>query len=148
AVSIVLLAFAMLQQNKKAIFGALIFIAAGFHLTALTAIPLIFLDKLPNNNRFYFVSVVMSMILGLFLSGFIFSFGAGLLGYGRYVESYSLGESLVGQFLYLVILNSFFFFIMLGVPTKETLFRLFFVFIIVSNLVISIPFGERVILYY
>jgi len=147
AVSLVLLACIFLIDNKKFIFAALVIFASGFHLTALTALPLFFLDRIPNKDRFFYIATFVAMFTGLFLTSYLFSLAGSVFGYIKYVEGFELG-SVFGNFVYLIILNSFFFFIMYGIKKRDRLFKLFFVFVLVSNLLVRIPFGDRIVLYF
>src|SRR5690606_27952128 len=138
AVSLVLLACMFLIENRKRVFVIFIILASGFHLTALSALLLLLLNRIPDKDYVYYTFTGIAMFVGLFLSSYIFSLGGQIFGYLRYVEGFELG-SIFGNFLYLMILNSFFFFIMSGIGERGTFFKLFFIFIIASNLLIRIP---------
>lgn len=149
AISIVLLALTFLQNRRKLWFVGLVLIATGFHITAFLAIPLLFINKLPDEGRdpFYYSVSAVTIFIGIFLSETIYRIVGGSLGYLRYVEAYELG-TFVGNFLYLLILNAFLYFIMRVSDDRGFLFKLFFVFIVVTNLSIRMPFGDRFVLYF
>lgn len=147
AVSLVLFACTFLLKNEKRWFVLFVFIASGFHLTALTCLPLLFADKLPDKNKVYYLTLAIAMFTGLFLSNFIFTTAANIFGYMRFVEEYELG-TILGNFFYLLLLNAFFIFILKCAKERKLLFKLFFISIIVSNLLVRIPFGDRVMLFF
>lgn len=148
AVSFVLLAMMFLYEKKKKWFFIFVFIAAGFHTSAIAAIILYFHNRLPKKKEgFYLVIAGVTIFIGIFVSDFIFGLAGRLFGYERYVENYELG-TFTGNFFYLLILNVFLYFIMKINDNRGYLFKMFFIFIILTNLTIRIPFGDRFILYF
>lgn len=147
AVSLTLLAVIYLIDNKKKKFIFFVLLATGFHTTAILSLLLLFIDRIPNKDRLLLIVSGITIFIGIFLSGFIFSLAGSTFGYLQYVEGYELG-TIPGNFVYLLILSSFLYFLMKTSDYRGRLFKLFYVFIIVSNLVIRIPFGDRIVLYF
>lgn len=148
AMGFVLWAITFLARKKTWWFLALVCIAAGFHTTALSALLLLFAYKLPDkrDNLYYLISAI-TIGVGILLSGFIFRTAGNIFGYLNYVDSFELG-TMLGNFLYLLILNAFLFFIMTNAKERGFFFKMFFIFVMATNLLVRIPFGDRVVLYY
>lgn len=147
AISFVLFSIIALANNRKPLFILLIAIGSTFHLTALLALPFIFINRLPTfSNIAYIVLVILCMIFGLFIFDIALYRLAALFGYSHYLSYYSAGN-ILGNALYLLVLNSFFCFILFTIKDKNNLlFKLFFLFIVVANLTARVPFGYRLIM--
>ncbi|APA93621.1 EpsG family protein [Myroides sp. ZB35] len=147
AVGFTLLALVYLIDDKKKKFVLFVLLATGFHTTAILSLFLLFIDRIPNKDRFLLLISGITIFIGIFLSGPLFTLAGSLFGYLQYVEAYELG-TIPGNFAYLLILSLFLYFLMKTSDYRGRLFKLFYVFIIVSNLVIRIPFGDRIVLYF
>lgn len=149
AVSIILIALLFLLENNKKMFFFMVIVAAGFHITAILSLALLLTKYLPSRSgdKVYYILSLITIAIGMFFSERIFKFMGDMLGYGRYVDTFEMG-TILGNFLYLLILNSFLFFAMKVSTERGVLFKLFFAFIIITNLSIRIPFGDRFIMYF
>lgn len=144
AVSFVLLAFHLIQRHKKLFAIAVIFLASLFHLSALIALPMVFIEKLKLREQVYLFLVGFSFMIGLFFIQQLISF-AQFIPYAHYLRS-ELGN-ISGNMVYLMIFNSFFLFIFFVTKERSFYFHLFFVFVLIENLMARIPFSERVVLF-
>jgi len=147
AISISLLAIYYLLNNKKILFYALILIASTFHLSALILLPLAFLHRLPNTNIFYILAILLSIVLGLGFTEEITRYVIVLLKYESYLDDLNY-ELRFTHFIYYIINNIFFFFILYISQKKDILFKLFFVSFFVGNILGFISFSYRVNLFF
>src|SRR5690606_1995439 len=145
AVSFVLLAFYMIKQHKKLFALGIILFASQFHLSALIALPMLFLDKFKLSDQAYFVLLFFAFVVGLFMIQQLISF-AQIIPYAHYLRTGELGN-MSGNLVYLMIFNMFFLFLYMVVKEKSFYFHLFFVFVILENLFVRIPFSERIVLF-
>jgi len=148
AVSLVFLAFFFLIRGKKWVSVLFILAASAFHTSALVALPIIVIGYLPKKRGFYLYAVGICFMVGLFFSGPVLFSLINMLGYGIYLQNYSFGN-IIGNALYLIVVNTFFFFILNNIKDYENIqFKLFFVFVALTNLLARVPFGDRVLLYF
>lgn len=148
AVSIVFIGVSFIVKNRKPwLYFLLVLLAATFHTSALLALPLIFVNKVTDRIGVYISAMLLSMVIGLFFISPIAGEISGLLGYDTYLLSRNLGN-LTGNALFLIILNTFFIFIIFTCKNRGILFKLFFIFIIAANLTSRIYLGSRLISYF
>src|SRR5690606_10312404 len=138
AVSFILIAFYMLKKEKKLFSFITILFASLFHISALIALPTLLISRRNTNNGFYIWMVIFSFIAGLFLLDYLIAL-AQYLPYTYYFTRFSVGN-IMGNMFYLIILNSFFFFILFSIKERSMYFKIFFYFIIVANLFVRFPF--------
>lgn len=144
ASTIILFAIMQLISNRKILFILLILLASLFHTTALIVLPIVFVDKLPNNLLTILVIVFASFIGGIFLTDIISRYLASSV-YSGYIDRYEFGNA-SGNALYLLILNSFFLFIALTIKQRDIYFKIYLCYIIFANILVRVPFGDRVVL--
>jgi len=145
AISIILCAYILLINKKNLFFVLLVLLAATFHTTALLCLPLIFVNRIPDKPIIYLVLMGLTMVMGWVLSDYIINRLANLLGYENYLKWDELDGS---GGLYLIILNAFFVFVLFTAKNRGVLFKLFFVFIVMANLTVKVPYGYRLIFYF
>lgn len=148
AVSIVFLgAFFIVNKRKPFLYIVLVLFASLFHISALIALPIVFVDRIPNRRIIYIGAVLVSMCVGLFFIGPFSNEMAKILGYSNHLANNKMGN-LLGNSLFLFILNSFFIFILITSYNGNTLFKLFFIYVVSANLVARVPLGSRSIFYF
>lgn len=148
AASLLLIGVYYLLEGRKMFFIGITLIATFFHTSAFVVLVYLFLHLLPNKLWLYIVLIVASASFGLILfeKFFLLFIQSGF--YARY-ESYDLTfGNFSGNLIYLIILNSFFFFIYSISKEKDLIFKMFFLYIFLANLVVRIPFADRIILYF
>jgi hypothetical protein len=146
AVNIVLVGLVLLSRNRRLIFVLIVFLASLVHVSALIAIPLVFIYKAPSRNLTMVGCVLIAMMLGIFGLEYIYRLVA-MTEYGRYLTSYESGNK-IGNFAYLLIFNSFFVFILLTIKKTTIEVKLFFAFVLLLNLTMRIPLGGRILMYF
>lgn len=146
AVSFVLFALTQLLNRKNISFLIVISFASFFHVSALICLPLLFLNKLPNDS-FKIISIsIVSMFVGLFGINYISKI-VGLTSYDIYINYYDSGN-ILGNSIFLILFNSLFIFILLTSKKITSELKLYFVFILFLNLTIRLPMGNRLTLYF
>lgn len=145
AVSICLLALNWLVREKKFLYLIAILIASQFHLSAYIMLPVLFVDKIPTKNYFIILSLIVSIIIGLFGLSLIFSL-IEHIGYATYAIKSQPG-SFFNKFMGVLLYDSLFLYILFSINKRETQFKLFYLFIILFNLIASIPFSDRLLMY-
>ncbi|MFD1771525.1 EpsG family protein [Sphingobacterium suaedae] len=147
AISICFMAVSVFLKNKIWFFS-LIVIAINFHASAIIMLPLYYIERLKIGRATISIGLILTFCIGIFLPSYLLNI-AGLFGYSNYLTgAFGLG-SLVGNMFYLLIVNAFFFAVSKFEREKSAvLFKLFFLFVIVTNILIRFPFGNRVILYF
>ncbi|MGO2134766.1 MAG: EpsG family protein [Marinobacter sp.] len=146
AVGFVLVGVMFFVHGRSLAFSLFVLLASMFHYSALFSLIFLFAKKVPN-KRFHLVLLVfVSMLLGLIGVDLIISL-IGQTGYKNYIYSYGSGN-VSGNLYYLLILNSFFVFVVFFVKSVSVEVKLFFVFVLVQNLLVRIPFGDRLVLYF
>lgn len=130
------------KKNHK-IFWLFIVLGALFHYTVfalgiLKFIPTIF-AKIKNLYLYQFIAFVLGLFFNTFLITLFSQFA---------FEKYSdfEGGNLIGNFFYLIILNVVFIMISNLVKIKSNWYYYMYFFILISNLFIRFPFGNRFIL--
>lgn len=144
AASFALFSIMFLIRKKRILFFIFLLIACLFHYSAITLLPLVLINKLPEQNYKLILVVFISMFIGIFSPQYLFGL-VGKIGYSHYLTEYTLGN-VFGNFLNLTIINSLFVFILLTIRSKNIEFKIFFIIIVLMNLMARIPFGNRVIL--
>lgn len=148
AVSIVFVGiFFIVKKWKPWLYIIFVLLATSFHVSALLALPLVLVKKIPNKKNVYISATILAMIIGLFFISPISSKFSDLLGYQNYLHSHGMGN-LVGNALFLIILNSFFLFVLFTCKSRNILFKLFFIYVIGTNLTQRVYLGSRLIFYF
>lgn len=145
AVSLILFGLVLLTKNKKYQFLVLVFLAYLFHTSALIVLPLFFVNYLPNDKINALLLIFASMVLGFFAVNLAPAIAA-LIHYEHYFSLYNYGNY-IGPLLKLLIFNSFFVFIYLTSERSSVESKLFLAFILLSSLLVRIPFGSRIYIY-
>ncbi|WP_417265253.1 EpsG family protein [Brumimicrobium sp.] len=146
AISFVLMSFHFLKENRKLSFVFLVLLASTFHTSALIVLPVLFIDKIPDKPILYISAIVVSALVGLFGTESIYDF-ISLTSYSNYLYKLELGNT-VGNAIYLLLLNGFFLFILYFSGKREVYFKLFFLYIVLTNIFVRIPLGSRLIMYF
>ncbi|MGP5157713.1 EpsG family protein [Pseudoalteromonas prydzensis] len=146
ALIIILFGFVLLLKNKKVLFVASTILASTFHLSALVTLPLVFYKRVPENKQLLFMLGCCTIPIGLLFFSY-FSLIIDLIGYGNYLADFKPGN-LLGNFAFLIIFNAFFGYILLTSKDVTPEIKLFFIFVIIMNLTIRIPFGNRILFYF
>lgn len=145
AINFIFLGFTFLQKRKIWVYFLFVILAMLFHTSAFIALPIAFINKIPDNKKFILTSILIAFFSGLFLADYIFKL-AEFTKYMNYIGSYELGNY-TGTTLYLIVLNSFFLFVYFTSIKRDTYFKIFYIYILLSNLFIRIPYGDRIIIY-
>ncbi|PWH86970.1 EpsG family protein [Brumimicrobium oceani] len=146
AISFVLLGFHFLKNNIKLAFIAFVLLASSFHASALIVLPLVFVNLIPDKIVLYVSAIVVSALIGLFGTDLLYNL-IELTSYSRYLSRLELGN-VSGNALYLLLLNGFFLFILYFSDKRETFFKIFFLYIVFSNMLVRIPMGSRLMMYF
>lgn len=145
AMSIVFFSYPFLHDVKRVKYLTLILLASLFHYTALIAFPLLFVSKLTVKKYQVFILIIFTVTVGLFMADFVFNSISDII-YSNYKERVELGN-LLGNGMYLLVLNCFFLFIYFTCTPKDLYFKIFFTYILASNLLVRIPYSNRVLMY-
>lgn len=146
AVGFVLIGLVYLLKRKHLWFVFIVCFAALFHKSALIALPLIFISKVPVDRIRLCFYIILAMVLGLFGVDYISKI-VNLTIYAGYIQNYSSGN-ILGNLAFLLIFNSFFVFILFTSKKITIELKLFFIFITLLNLTIRVPMGERILMYF
>lgn len=146
AVSIVLMGIIFLLKDKRILFFISIFLASLFHQTALIAFLLYFYNKISNQKFFIIFFIILSMFFGVFGVSILRNI-IGYTNYSLYVDNYDI-SGIIGKSFLLILFNAFFIYIILSLKKFSSEFKIFYLFIIMFNLTVLIPFGSRLILYF
>ena len=148
--AIVFLAFYLLAENKNwKIIVLIILLASCFHASALITIPVVFLPKMSLKINWVLLVLVLSFAVGMVASDSFFTFFAG--NYAHDVYTYGLRDSFayaltVGAFtnvLFLLIFN------FSSTNLKQNIWmKLFFISVVVMNLLINLVIGPRIVYYF
>lgn len=145
AVSIVLIGIPFLLENRRLLFCLIVLLASTIHVTALISLPLIFLDKVPDNRKFYITLVIGSFIIGYLFTGPILSYTTKLVGY----DSYLMDRGVISTTsTTLIMTNLFFFFVLFTLKERNFLFKLFMIYVVMMNLIDRFPFSNRLLIYF
>ncbi|MDR2270651.1 MAG: EpsG family protein [Sphingobacterium sp.] len=147
AISICFAAVSLFLDKKMKFFG-LVLLAINFHASAIIIVPLYFIRNIKLNSVKISILLISTFFMGIFLPSYLVSLGA-TVGYAKYLTgNFELG-SLVGNMFFSLLLNGIFFIVYKFENQKnDRLFYLFLLFLIVSNILIRFPFGNRIILYF
>ncbi|HTO38187.1 MAG TPA: EpsG family protein [Brumimicrobium sp.] len=146
AVTLVFVAIVFLLKNKSLLYLLFVGIATLFHTTALVALPLFFVNRIPDKTFIYVLGICLTALLGLLLPIQLAAY-LSIFGYANYFENYEFGN-VVGNALMLVLLNGFFFFVLMNIKVKDINFKIYFVFILISNLLARVPFNGRIVMFF
>lgn len=147
ALSFGLLSIYFFLDKKRLLFVFAGIIAIMFHYSA--AIVLLgllifrFVKKVSKVQEMIIISA--SFFIGLFVNNYFQSFFQNYF-YSNYVSTKEL--SFFGNLILLLGLNTLFLIIQKVIKVKNDWYYLFFYFIVLSNLLIRIPFGNRFTMYY
>lgn len=144
AITVVLLAYVFLIKNKKVWFIVFVIIASLFHTSSLIALPLVFVDRIPDKKSVYYAALAITSGIGLFYTDFLLQYLTRVEGYANYFNRYEIGN-VIGNGLYLIVLNAFFLFVLFTIRKRDVSFKIFFCYILLSNLLARIPFNGRVL---
>ncbi|WP_411686487.1 EpsG family protein [Acinetobacter pseudolwoffii] len=146
AVSIVLISTVLILNNKKISSFCLILLASFFHQSALIALILYFYIFISNKKPFIITGIIVSMIFGIFGANIITQV-VGYTEYSYYIENYE-NNSVLGKTFLLILFNMFFIYLTLCLKEYSNEFKIFYIFILILNMTILIPFGSRFVLYF
>jgi hypothetical protein len=146
ALSLVFWGIIMLMREHKKYFLLLVLIAGLFQYTAFLAIVLLFIKYIPINKVLYISTVSVAFIIGIFLPTPIRDIGVTLFSYTEHASA-EIG-TFWGNAAYMLILNAFFFAIMQAIREYGFMFNMFFVSVVMSNLLARVPYGDRVVMYF
>lgn len=151
AMSWVFLALAYYSPNdgfKSNVKSLLFFcIGFGFHSTALIGLVMAFSQRFFNSDIKRLFALVMSALIGLVFNQLILLIAR---SYSlAYVDVEEVHSSLLTSIINLLVLNGAFYFVSILIKNefKDKWFHYFFWFIMLTNLMIRIPFGDRFIMY-
>jgi len=144
ASSLVFVAIYFLSESDIKKFVFLVLMAGGFHYSAFIAFVLLLSKYTP--SRIYIYILTAAFFSGLFFPDLILKYILEIFSYESYRTQYF--GNFIGNALFLLILNSFFVFIMTIVQKKDILLNIFFVSILFSNLLCRIPYGNRVVMFF
>jgi len=134
-----------INQNKKAFGWSVVSIL--FHYSAAVTLLYLIVNKIPTKLPIQLIAMFATILIGVVIPGELFGY---ILSYAY--EDYARVSDNVGAFegnlYFLIILNSFYLFIYWVDGEKGTFFKAFFLFVLISNMLIRIPFGMRVITYF
>lgn len=147
AVALIFFGVTFLLNNKKLWFTFIVLIASTFHISALLCLPLVFIEKLPNNKNFYIVSIVLSWIIGLSFSTYFSIYIIKLLRFDNYLIHIG-NRPMLTNAVAMGLSSIFFIFILVFTEKRDALFNLFFVSFLISNLLGLIPYSYRVVIYF
>ncbi len=146
AVSLILFALNSLLKNRNIVFIVFTIFASLFHYSALFVIFLYFYKLVSDSKKILILFSIFSMIFGIFGVDII-AYAASYTGYAFYFNEYEIGN-IVGNAIYLLIFNSIFIFIVIASKNVSNELKLYFIFILVLNLVLRLPMGTRLIWYF
>lgn len=148
--AVVFLAFYLLAENKNwKIVLLVILLASFFHTSALIAIPIVFLPKMRLNFYWVLLLLGLSFAIGIVANEAFFMFFA--RNYAHDVSTYGFRDSFayaltVGIFTNVLFLWTFHF---SGTNLKQNIWmKLFFLSVIIMNLLINLVIGPRIVYYF
>lgn len=130
------------ETNRKTIIFTLIGFL--FHYTALLVIFIYLLNYLVTKYKKWYIIQILSLAFGLVLSAPLFKVLTSIL---PFYEQFDVKEDMFSSLLNLLILNVTFVFFMNIVKVKDKWFNLFFCYIVLTNLVLQLPFASRPMMY-
>lgn len=140
--SVALVAIMMLVKGRKYWFITFILISSLFHTSALFFLVLLFVNKLPDKDAMLITLSVISTIVGIFGVEIIVK-AISLTPFGFYFQYFEL-RSMLGNLFYLILFNIFTIFIMQTTHIRDIYFKIFWLSIIITCLLVRIPFGDRI----
>lgn len=152
AVTLVLWAYSFLVQGKKWHFAAIVLTACGFHISSCLAFTALLVNKINlKSNKFIFLTVIGSLIIGVFMPVSLLTKLAG--DYGHYLENVS-GSGLRSETrLVSAFLLSFFWstlLLILSLCTDKNIknnfwLKMYYVAILVNNICMRAEQGLRIV---
>lgn len=139
-----LLAIASLIDNKKRLFILFVLVASLFHYSALILVPATFLVKFLSKNRNTIPIQLITLIVGLFFYHILIDFILKVFYSGYQIER---GLNFIGNLLFLLILNFLFIVISNIIRIKDQWYYFFFSFVLLSNILARVPYGNRFIMF-
>jgi len=118
-------------------------IGIGFHFSTISILLFLVLKFVFQKVQFFFLIQLATAVFGIFFSNLLLSL-FGSLFYSKYSEFE--GGNLFGNLLYLIVINVGFGFITSINKVKNEWYYYMCTFIVISNLFIRIPFGNRFIM--
>lgn len=140
--SIGLIAIMMIIKGRRLWFIALVLIASLFHKSALFFLVLLFVNRLPDKDSMLITLSVFATIIGIFGVELIIKI-INLTPFGFYLQHFELGSK-IGNLFYLIVFNIFAIFIMLTTHIRDNYFKIFWLGLIITCLLVRIPFGDRI----
>lgn len=140
AVSVLLLFIPFLFKKKYIHFVVGVALASLFHTTALLAVPFVFINRLKISRKLMCVFVFISLVFGVSFSSLVIDKIADLLGYVHYLEVHD-ENSETG--LFMIITNIFAMFFIITSSKDSHLLKLFFLYILLYNLTVGVPYAYR-----
>lgn len=148
AASIICFSFFYLLRKQYLVFISFVLLSSLFHISSLVAILFVFWDFINLKKINYIFLIILSFFIGLFGYDFIY------LILDRFVVedfSYIRDENsgnILGNALYLILFNSFIFALMMPFRKIDNYFKHILLFAIIMNLIIRVPFGVRLLIYF
>ncbi|MFZ4862682.1 EpsG family protein [Sphingobacterium sp. Mn56C] len=130
------------KSNHKYFWLCLV-IGGGFHSIIYSLIILKFIPRLFEKVNNIVVLQIVTFFIGLFFHNYLLTFLSRFF-YSKYIDFE--GGNLLGNLIYLVILNCVFIAISQVITLKNNWYYYMSFFVLVSNLFIRFPFGARFIL--
>ena len=90
--------------------------------------------------------VLCSMVVGLFGVEYILYFVT-LTSYSEYIYEYQIGN-FIGNAFILLVYNFIFFIVLFSMRDQNINLKIFFIFIVLLNLMVRFPFGNRILMYF
>lgn len=140
--SIGLIAIMMLIKGRKFWFIAFVLISSLFHTSSLFFLVLLFINRLPDKDALLITLSIFSTIIGIFGVELIIKV-ISLTPFSSYLQYFELGSK-IGNLFYLIVFNVFAIFIMLTTDIRDNYFKMFWISVIITCLLVRIPFGDRI----
>lgn len=147
AVSIIFTVYILYNYSfkyKNWLLFSLIITACLFHKSSLIVLPVIFLIEFLKKGKNEYLIVFSSLGLGILLGNVIFRFST--LLFAEYSDI-SARSGMSSNLINIMILNAAYYFVSKSTVIKDFWYRIFVVFIIFSNLLIMIPYSNRIMMY-
>lgn len=148
AMSFGLMAFYYIDERKSIKAYIMFAISLMFHYSSIIILPALILFNKTNNSTIRYLSYIilpLSYVAGLFFGKDLVHLLQNIL-YSDYTIDTEF--NLLGTSLYLLILNTAYVVISFIVKKENKWFILYFLFILISNLTIRIPFANRFVFYF
>lgn len=148
ALSLVFLGIICLLNSKKKYFVVLVIIAGFFHYTAFIALGLLLISHISQNKIMYLPAIFLSYVIGLFFWDSVLQLTTFVFFNYSHIAIEEEPASFWGNAVFLLFLNTFFLYVLAVVKKKDLLFNIFFVFIVMSNVLSRFPYSGRLIMYF